>query len=86
MPRRVSLDDTSADAREAVGQAYGQMSDAAKLEQVRAITLAANRLALAGLRERHPEESERTLLLRLARLRLGDELTRRAYPSVPRDP
>ena len=31
------------------------------------------RLALAGLRARHPDASRQELLLRLARIRLGDQ-------------
>jgi hypothetical protein len=44
-----------------------------------ASALAANRMALAGLRLRHPERTDGELLLQLARLRLGDDLVRRVY-------
>jgi hypothetical protein len=59
------------------------MSPAEKIERMRAITLAANRICLAGLRGRYPDETEATLLLRLARIRLGDELTQRVYGTLP---
>jgi hypothetical protein len=36
-------------------------------------------LALAGLRQRHPEASELALQRRLARLMLGDELALKVY-------
>lgn len=49
------------------------------------LTLAANMLALAGLRERFPTATEGELLLRLARLRLGDDLVRRVYGELPSD-
>lgn len=62
---------------------YAAMTPAEKLLRMSAITLAANRLTLAGLAARHPEESRQQLLLRLARLRLGDDLVDRAYG--PRD-
>jgi hypothetical protein len=58
---------------------YAAMTPGEKLRRMSELTLAANQLALAGLAARHPEESRQELLLRLARLRLGDELVDRAY-------
>jgi hypothetical protein len=72
-------DDTSADARAVLDALYASMSPGEKLGPMRELTLAANRLALAGLAARHPGESRRELLLRLARLRLGDDLVDRVY-------
>lgn len=80
------LDDTSAEARDVLFAAYGRMSPAEKIERMRQLTLMANNLALAGLRERYPDESEGMLLLRLARRRLGDELTQKVYGFLPSDP
>ena len=60
-------------------QRYAEMSFAEKAERIRAVTLAANQMALAGLRLRHPNASHRELLLALARLRLGDDLVDRVY-------
>jgi hypothetical protein len=40
-----------------------------------------DRLALAGLRSRHPDDSEGMLMMRLARIRLGADLFERAYPE-----
>jgi hypothetical protein len=85
MANRSPVDDTSPDARAIVARLYAKMSPAEKLARVRDLTFAANRLSLAGLRSRHPEESEGALLLRLAKLRLGDDLVRRAYRDVPSD-
>lgn len=85
MANRSPVDDTSPDARAIVARLYAEMSPAEKLARVRDLTLAANRLSLAGLRSRHPEESEGTLLLRLAKLRLGDDLVQRAYRDVASD-
>jgi hypothetical protein len=79
MAARTSLDDTSPHAREALTRLYAQMSPAEKVERLRALTLAANLLTLAGLRARNPEASEHALLLELAKLRLGDDLVRRVY-------
>jgi len=55
------------------------MSPAEKLDCMRAVTLAANRLALAGLRAHHPDATEGALLLELAKRRLGEDLVRRVY-------
>ncbi|HTI04402.1 MAG TPA: hypothetical protein VL549_03745 [Gemmatimonadales bacterium] len=75
------LTDTSPAAQAIMDELYRAMTPAQKLERVRDLTLMANRLALEGLRMRHPGESEQQLLLRLARLRLGDDLVARAYPE-----
>jgi hypothetical protein len=80
----MSLSDTSRAAQELVDQRYAAMSLTERIERVRAITLAVNRVALAGLRRRHPNASEGELLLELARLRLGDELVDRVYGSGER--
>ena len=75
----MSVSDTSLAAQAVVDRRYAEMSFAEKVERVRAVTLAANQMALAGLRLRHPSASERELLLALARLRLGDDLVDRVY-------
>ena len=79
MADRHRSDDTSEEAREVMRRLYASMTPAEKLKRMSELTVAANQLALAGLRSRHPNESERALLLRLARIRLGDELVNRAY-------
>jgi hypothetical protein len=58
---------------------YASMTPAEKLRRMSELTLAVNRFALAGLAQRYPDESQQELLLRLARLRLGDELVDRVY-------
>jgi hypothetical protein len=73
------LDDTSAAARMMMRQLYASMTPGEKLARMRELTMAVNELALAGLAARYPEESRRELLLRLARMRLGDDLIDRAY-------
>jgi hypothetical protein len=62
---------------------YRRMTSAQKADGIRALTLAVNRLALAGLRQRHPDAGESELRLRLAVLRLGEELVARAYGWRP---
>lgn len=73
--------DTDPAALAVMTELYARMTPAEKLERVRALTRTSALLALAGLRARHPGEDERELLLRLARIRLGDELLERVYSS-----
>jgi hypothetical protein len=75
------MDDTDPAALEVISTLYARMTAAPKLQRVGDLTEGTARLALAGLRARHPEESVRALLLWLARLRLGDELVDEAYPE-----
>jgi len=79
MGRPPQLDDTSVDARRVQHARHASMSPAEKLRRMSELTLAANQLALAGLAVRHPGESRHELLLRLARLRWGDDLVDRVY-------
>ena len=75
----MSINDTSTAAQEAIDRRYAEMTFAERADRVRAVTLAANQIALAGLRLRHPDATERELLLALARLRLGDDLVELVY-------
>ena len=79
MVRPPQLNDTSADLRRVQRELYALMTPAEKLRRMSQLTLAVNELALAGLAARHPDESRQVLLLRLARLRLGDDLVDRVY-------
>ena len=79
MGRPPYLDDTSAEAREVQQRLYESMTPSEKLTRMRELTLAVNQLALAGLATRNPDESRQELLLRLARMRLGDDLVDRVY-------
>ena len=79
MIRRPPLEDTSAAVQAVLRERYVTMTPAEKLRRMSELTLVANQLALAGLAARHPAESQQELLLRLARLRLGDDLVDRAY-------
>lgn len=79
MARPFQLDDTSTDVRKVQQALYASMTPAEKLMRMSQLTLAVNELALAGLTARYPDESRQELLLRLARLRLGDDLVDRVY-------
>ena len=76
------MDDTSIEARRTMTLLYAQMTPAEKIGRMRELTLAANGLALAGLRVRHPNDSEPELLVRLARIRLGNEIVNAVYGSA----
>jgi hypothetical protein len=76
--RRGALD-TSPEAEARHVELYRRMTPAEKAQRVSDLTQGACRLALAGLRSRHPSADERELLLRLAVLRLGAEAVARAY-------
>jgi hypothetical protein len=79
MARPPRLDDTSADALRVQQELYASIAGAEKLRRMSELTLAVSRLALAGLTAHYPDEPREKLLLRLARLRLGDELVDRVY-------
>lgn len=80
------ISDTSPGARAVQTDLFRRMAPSEKARQVQQLTAAASAYALAGLRTRHPAEDERTLLLRLAVLRLGPDAVARAYGwRVPPD-
>jgi len=53
-----------------------------RLQVSREMTRAVNELALAGIRHRYPNASERECFLRLAAVRLGVDNVRRIYPDA----
>ena len=73
------LSDTDPDVTRLLSSLYARMTPVEKLRRMQQITLAVNRLAFAGMRRRHPTETDQELLLRLARLRLGDALVEEVY-------
>lgn len=68
------------------------MSPAEKLQAVAEPNAAADPMALAGIRLRHPGASPREQFLRLTILKLGRELAQKVYPEIaqldaqPEDP
>lgn len=78
--------DTSPAAGAVQFELYRRMSFEEKARRVSDLTAGACQLALAGLRQRHPQASEQEVLLRLAVLRLGPETVARVYGWIaPRD-
>jgi hypothetical protein len=76
-----SLDTDEETARRQV-EAWRAMTPAEKLSLVRAMNEAVRQLALAGVRQRHPDASPREQFLRLAIVMLGADLARKAYPEI----
>ena len=74
--------DTSRDAERqqiAVWQSLSTVEIAALIDGA---SRAARTLALAGLRIRHPNASERELVARFAEMTIGPDLARLAYPEL----
>jgi hypothetical protein len=79
MGRHSTVADTAPDAFAVYVALITALSPADRAARTRGLTLTVNTLALAGLRMRHPAATEQELLLRLAALRLGDDLVERVY-------
>ena len=81
MAERSRLTDTAPWALAVQFGLYRRMTSAEKARRVQELTITANALSLAGLKQRYPDADRSTLLRRLAVLRLGAETVRRAYGS-----
>ncbi len=81
-PTPISLD-TSPEAEAAYLARLRKMTPGERILAAARITSGVNALALAGLRERHPQADERELFLRLAALRLDRRTMIDAYEWDP---
>ncbi len=81
-PRAVLSADTTREAEDYQVARWRGMTPADKLELVASLSRAVDRLALAGIEQRHPNASPRERFLRLAVLKLGIDLAARVYPEV----
>ncbi len=79
------LSDTSPEAEAMLYELLRRASPARKLEMVGELNATVRLLAMAGLRQRHPQADEAELRRRLADLLLGPELARRAYGPLPEE-
>lgn len=70
MTTRTQSRDTSTEIEQRQIEAWRAMDAAQKLAIVSQLTLAAEAMARAGIRERHPRATEREIELRLGALRL----------------
>lgn len=74
--------DTSDDVEQRQIERWRGMSPVEKAAIISALTDTAYRLALAGVRHRHPNATPREQFLRLAIVTLGRDLAVRAYPEI----
>jgi len=74
--------DTSQEASRIQVELLRKMSPHDRARLASDITRAVEELCLAGIRLRHPQASERECFLRLALIKLGPDLTRKAYPEA----
>jgi hypothetical protein len=74
--------DTDAESEDRQIRQWRGMCAAEKLRAVAELNAAADTMALAGIRLRHPGASPREQFLRLASLKLGRELARQVYPEI----
>jgi len=74
--------DTTPDAADRQVQQWRTMSAAQKLALTMSMSRLVRDLALAGIRQRHPESTPREHLLRLALVLHGPELALAAYPEI----
>lgn len=78
--------DTSEAVDRLVFERYRQMQPREKVRMVMELNRTVEAMALAGLRMRHPDASERELRLRLAARRYGRELVIQAFGWDPGEP
>jgi ferric-dicitrate binding protein FerR (iron transport regulator) len=76
------LTDTAPDIDQYRLEQWRQMSPARKLAQVARMRQTVQTLALSGLRQRHPADTDQTRQRRLAALMLGPALAAQAYGKV----
>jgi hypothetical protein len=80
-PGLLSADTDAASERRQI-QRWRAMSPAEKFRAVAELNAAADTMALAGIRLRHPDASSREQFLRLASVKLGRDLARQVYPEI----
>ncbi len=83
---RTLAEDTSPEAESVLIELWRQATVARKFSLILDTTRTLQEFMLAGLRERHPDDSPARLRRRFADLWLGPELARRVYGKSPDDP
>lgn len=74
--------DTSPEAFRVQCEVLRRLSPSQRLQQTFELIEFAESIAAAGIRRRHPDYNPEQVRVALARMRLGDELFRLAYPDV----
>lgn len=82
MDARATSLDTSAEAERVMIDKLRAMSPADRLTLALSLSHSVRALALAGVRQRHPNASVREQLLRLAITIHGRDLAKLAYPEI----
>lgn len=77
--------DTSPEALKRYHEHLRRLTPAQRLKIAAGLSLGTRRLALAGLRQRHPKASEEELKVRLAVRLYGREAARRIHGNIPDD-
>lgn len=80
---RLFGDDTTPEVERLMVEAYRRMTPAQRLAKVASLNASIRAVALAQLREQHPEASERELKLRLFARSADPELFARAFGELP---
>lgn len=75
--------DTTPDAYRVQARVYREMGGAARVRIAFELSDFARRLTEAGIRRRHPEYTAEEIMRARARVTMGDELTRAAWPASP---
>jgi hypothetical protein len=73
--------DTSREAHEIQVEAYRRMGEKGRAAATFSLIDLARRVAMAGIRTRHPEYTDEQVPHAYARLVLGDDLVRRVWPD-----
>ena len=73
--------DTSLDAHRIQVEAYRRMGGTGRAAVMFRLNELARKMAIAGIRSRHPDYDDERLRLAFARLVLGDEVVQRVWPG-----
>jgi len=77
--------DTSPEARQVLLDIYRKMSPAVKVRRIFDTYQTGKMLAMAGLRQLHPNATEKQIWLLWAKRHLGEKLFNEVYGTVPDD-
>jgi hypothetical protein len=75
--------DTTPEARLGYEESLRRMTRDERIRMAQELTLSAQRIAFAEMRERYPELSDDDIRLKLAVVRLGEDVVRKVYGRVP---
>jgi len=82
MERRAARAETSAEAARVYYEILRRLGPAGRMRLFAELNATLRAVLAAGVRHRHPEYDEEQVRLAVARLTLGEELFRKAYPGL----